>query len=294
MNKRWVRLAVGVVAVLLLAYCALALLARPARDDHAFDADGDVLVIAHRGGRGLWPENTLYAYKRAWEMGVDVLEMDVHSTADGALVLMHDDTVDRTTDGAGPIHDHTLAELQGLDAGYQWTADDGATYPFRGTKIQVPTLEAVFEALPEALMNIEIKQSEPSIVEPFCGAIREHGMAERVLVASFDQETIVAFREACPEVATTAGEDEVRVLYVLSRAYLASTYSAPAEAVQAPEYFGDLHVITRRFIRAAGRRSMEVHVWTVNDTADMRRMVELGVDGIITDYPDRLLAILGR
>ena len=294
MANKWVRFVVGVTAVLLLVYTVFALLARPARDDHAFGSDGDVLVIAHRGGRGLWPENTLTAFERAWAMGVDVLEMDLHSTADGALVLMHDDTVDRTTDGAGRIHDHTLAELQELDAGYRWTADDGATFPFRGAEIRVPALEEVFEALPEALMNIEIKQSEPSIIEPFCRAIREHGMEERVLVASFDQETVVAFREACPEVASTAGEDEVRVLYVLSRAYLEAIYSAPAEAVQAPEYFGDLHVITPRFVRAAGRRNMEVHVWTVNATEELQRMVELGVDGIITDYPDRLLAILGR
>jgi glycerophosphoryl diester phosphodiesterase len=144
---------------------------------------------------------------------------------------MHDKTVDRTTDGSGAIQDHSLEELRSLDAGHQWTADDGSTYPFRGQGIQVPTLVEVFETLPDALMNIEIKQADPPIVESFCQTIREHNRAEQVLVASFDQPTIVAFRETCPEVATTAGEDEVRLLYILSRVFLDRVISAPAEAV---------------------------------------------------------------
>jgi glycerophosphoryl diester phosphodiesterase len=293
MKSGWARLSVGLAAVLLLTYLVLVLLARSA-GEHAFEADGKVLVIAHRGGRHLWPENTLYAFERAWEMGVDVLEMDLHGTADGALVLMHDKTVDRTTNGSGAIQDHSLAELQALDAGYRWTADDGVTFPFRGMGIKVPTLDEVFEALPEALMNIEIKQSEPSIVEPFCQAIREHGMEEQVLIASFDQPTIIAFRQACPDVATTAGEDEVRLLYMLGRVYLDRAVSAPAEVVQVPQFSGETHVTIPRFVQAARGRNMEVHVWTVNETEELQEMLDLGVDGIITDYPDRLLALLGR
>jgi glycerophosphoryl diester phosphodiesterase len=293
MKRRLVRFLGGLVIGLVVAYIVFALLARPAAD-HPFFAHDGVLVMAHRGGRGLWPENTLYAFQRAWDLGVDVLEMDLHSTSDGALVIMHDDTVDRTTDGAGPIHEYTLDELKELDAGYQWTADDGATFPYRGQGITVPALEDVFEALPDARMNIEIKQAQPSIVAPLCELVRAYGLTERVLVASFDQETIRAFRQACPEVASTAGEDEVRVLYVLSRAWLARIYSAPAEAAQVPEYSGDLHVVTPRFLRAAHGRGMEVHVWTVNEPDDLQRMLDLGVDGIITDYPDRLLELLGR
>jgi glycerophosphoryl diester phosphodiesterase len=293
MKRKLVRFVSGLVIGLVAACIVMALLARPARD-HPFFAHEGVLVMAHRGGRGLWPENTLYAFQRAWDLGVDVLEMDVHSTSNGALVIMHDDTVDRTTDGSGPIHGYTLAELKELDAGYRWTADDGATFPYRGQGITVPTLEEVFQALPDAPMNIEIKQVQPSIVAPLCELVRAYGMAERVLVASFDQETIRAFRRACPEVASTAGEDEVRVLYVLSRAWLGRIYSAPAEAAQVPEYSGDLHVVTPRFLSAAHGRGMEVHVWTVNEPDDMGRMLDLGLDGIITDYPDRLLALLGR
>lgn len=292
--KRVGRFLIGLGVFLVVVYGVLAALARPAPEHPFFDQDG-VLVMAHRGGRHLWPENTLYAFERAWELGVDVLEMDVHSSRDGVLVVMHDGEVDRTTDGAGRIQDFTLAELQELDAGYHWTAaDDGATWPFRGEGITAPTLEEVFVALPEAPMNIEIKQAEPSIVIPLCQMIREYGMTDRVLIASFHQETIQEFRRACPEVASTAGEDEVRLLYVLSSAYLAGVYRPPAEAVQAPEYFGDMHVVTAPFVKAAHGRNMKVHVWTVNDEEDMQRMLDLGVDGIITDYPDRLLALLGR
>lgn len=293
MKRKLVRFVGGLVIGLVAAYIVLALLARPAAQ-HPFFAHDGVLVMAHRGGRGLWPENTLYAFQCAWELGADVLEMDLHSTSDGVLVVMHDDAVGRTTDGSGPIHGYTLDELKELDAGYRWTADDGATFPYRGQGITVPTLEELFQALPDAPMNIEIKQSEPSIIAPFCDLLREYGRTQSVLVASFDQETVRAFREACPEVASTAGEDEVRVLYVLSRAWLERIYSAPAEAAQVPEYSGDLHVVTPRFLGAARGRGMEVHVWTVNEPDDLQRMLDLGVDGIITDYPDRLLALLGR
>jgi glycerophosphoryl diester phosphodiesterase len=287
------RFLIGLGLLLVLIYGVLAILARPAPDHPFFDHDG-VWVMAHRGGRHLWPENTLYAFEHAWELGVDVLEMDIHSSQDGVLVVMHDGEVDRTTDGSGRIHDFILAELQELDAGYHWSADDGATFPFRGKGITVPALEEVFLALPEAPMNIEIKQAEPPIVAPLCQMIRDHGMTDQVLVASFHKETMQEFRRACPEVASTTVEDEVRVLYVLSRAYLSGIYRPPAEALQVPEYSGDLHVVIPPLVRGARGRNMDLHVWTVNDEEDMQRMLDLGVDGIITDYPDRLLALLGR
>ena len=119
-------------------------------------------------------------------------------------------------------------------------------------------------------------------------------MTERVLVASFDQDTIQAFREACPEVATTAGENEVYLLYGLSFVGLGNIYSPSAEAVQVPEQRGSIYVLIPRFVRAAQGRNMDVHVWTINEVDDMKRMLDLGVDGIITDYPDRLLDLLGR
>ena len=294
MIKKILKYIFGLILVLGAIYVVLAVLAKPIPDHPFFDPDDEVLVIAHRGGRRLWPENTLYAYQKAAGLGVDVLEMDVHSTQDGVLVMMHDETVDRTTDGSGTIQEYSLAALQALDAGYQWTDDEGVTYPYRGQGIVVPTMAEVFTALPDIRMNIEIKQSEPSIVEPFCAMIRDHGMSELVLVASFDQDTIQAFREACPEVATTAGENEVYLLYGLSFVYLGNLYSPRAEAVQVPEQRGSIYVMIPRFVRAAHGGNMDVHVWTINEVDDMHRMLDSGVDGIITDYPDRLLDLLGR
>ena len=294
MIKKISKYIIGLILALGVVYVILALLAKPIPSHPFFDQGEDVLVMAHQGGNNLWPDNTLFAYENAWGMGIDVLEMDVHSTQDGVLVLMHDDTVDRTTDGNGAIQDFSWLELQKLDAGYHWTTDEGATYPYRGQGIRVPSLEEVFETFPNARMNIEIKQAQPSIAQPLCEITRDHGMADRVLIASFNQDTIRDFRDACPDVATSAGEDEVRLLYGLSLVYLERLYTPSAEAVQVPEYRGGIHVLTSRFVRAAQGRNMEVHVWTVNDLDEMQRFLDLGVDGIITDNPDKLLSLLGR
>ena len=295
MKSKWLRILLGLIAILVAVYAVAALLARPA-PGRAFFAQFKErpLVMAHQGGKGLRPDNTLGAFENAVAMGVDVLEMDIHTTADGVLVVMHDDTVDGTTDGSGPIQDFTLAELKELDAGYHWTPDDGQTFPYRGQGITVPTVAEVFAAFPEMPMNIEIKQAEPSMVAPFCELIRDYNMVDRVLVASFDDETIAEFREECPEVATSTATDETVIIFALSRLFLEAAYGVPAEAAQVPEYRSGLHVIAPRFIDAAHTRNLEVHAWTINDEADMERMIALGVDGIITDYPDRLLALLGR
>jgi glycerophosphoryl diester phosphodiesterase len=295
LRPRWLRFLLGLVAVLAAVYAVLALLARPAPEHAFFDQfQQRPLVIAHQGGKGLWPDNTLYAFEQAVAMGVDVLEMDLHSTADGVLVILHDDTVDGTTDGTGPVRALTLEELKALDAGYDWSPDDGATYPYREQGITVPALDELFAAFPTTPMNIEIKQAEPSIVVPFCELIREYDMAGKVLVASFHQETIEEFRRACPEVATSTGESDVIALFALSKLFLEAVLSPSAQAVQVPEYRSGLHVLTPRFVDAAHNRDLEVHAWTINDLGDMQRLLALGVDGIITDYPDRLLDLLDR
>ncbi len=228
-------------------------------------------------------------------MGVDVLEMDLHIAGDGHLVLMHDETVDRTTNGTGKVEEMTLAELKALDAGYDWSPDDGQTFPFRGRGITVATLTEVFQAFPGMLMNIEIKRVDNQpVAEPFCRAIRQYNMQDKVLVASFHSDLMAAFRAACPEVATSATQDEVINFFVRHVLFAPGTYSPPMGALQVPEYRGPIHILTERFVRDAHRRNLEVHPWTINEVADMQRMIDLGVDGIITDYPDRLLDVLGR
>lgn len=285
-----------VLLLFLLAVLAVtALFARPIAD-HPYYAQFQrwPLVIAHQGGGGLWPGNTLFAFQRAVEMGVDVLEMDLHITADGVLVLMHDETVDRTTDGSGSIEEMTLAELKTLDAGYDWSPDDGKTFPFRGQGITAATLEEMFTAFPGMPMNIEIKKTQRDMAEPFCALIRQFGKENEVLVASFHDERMQSFRQTCPEVATSGSEDELIPLVVLSKVELGLLYRPAAVTVQAPERRSGINILVPSFIRAARSRNMKVEAWTINDPADMQRLLALGVDGIITDYPDRLLAILQR
>lgn len=286
----------GVVLIVGAVILVMRLAAEPAPERAWFQTDlPRPLVMAHQGGDGLWPGNTMFAFERAADLGVDVLEMDLHITQDGQLVLMHDETVDRTTDGTGKIEEMTLAELKVLDAGYDWSPDDGQTFPFRGQGITAAALAEVFTAFPDMLMNIEIKRVENQpIAEPFCQAIRDHSMQDRVLVASFHSDLMAAFRAACPEVATSATQDEVINFFVRHVLFVPGTYSPPMGALQVPEYRGPLHILTERFVKDAHSRNLEIHPWTINETADMQRMVDLGVDGIITDRPDRLLQLLGR
>lgn len=252
------------------------------------------LVIAHRGGAGLWPENTLHAFTRAVEMGVDVLEMDVHSTSDGEIVVIHDSTVERTTDGRGYVNAMTLAELKALDAAHHWTADGGASYPLRGRGITIPTLPEVLAAFPGVRFNIEPKQSQPSLAAPLCRMLREHRATGRVMVGAFKGAVLDEFRRACPEVATSASTGEVSAFLALSAASLEGNYDGAARALQVPEYTAGVRVLTPGFVEAAHRRGLEVHAWTINETPGMSRLLDFGVDGIITDYPDRLIELLNR
>jgi glycerophosphoryl diester phosphodiesterase len=252
------------------------------------------LVMAHRGGAGLWPENTLYAFERARSLGVDVIEMDVRSTADGTLVVIHDASVGRTTDGDGLVSRMQLAELKKLDAGYRWSSDGGRSFPLRGRGLTVPTLAEVFAAFPEMRFNIEPKQETPSLAAPLCRVIREHGMTNRVIVGSFRQTVLDEFRRGCPEVATSAGPSEVSKFLAMQKVGLDGSYSPSMQALQVPEYVGGLRVLTRDFVAAAHGRKLQVHAWTVNETEDMRRLLEMGVDGIMTDRPDLLSTLLGR
>jgi glycerophosphoryl diester phosphodiesterase len=250
------------------------------------------LVMAHRGGAGLWPENTMHSFERAVDLGVDVLETEIQGTADNILVLMHDSTVDRTTNGSGPISSFTLEELKTLDAGYNWSTDGGQTFPFRGSGITVPTLEELCTALPTVRINIDIKQEKPSLVASLCKTIRTFDMVDKVMVASFSSKVLKAFRRGCPEVTTSAGTGEVALFFLMNLVFLGGFYRSGFQAFQIPEHSSGLRVLTKRFVKTAHDLNLAVHVWTINETMDMQRLLELGVDGIITDYPDRLISLL--
>ena len=290
-------LVLGVIAILAGLYLYLAMqTGKPAEARAIFQKNESLrpLVFAHRGGGGLYPENTLGAFRYSAEMGVDVLELDVHATSDGVLVVMHDGDVARTTDGSGRVNQMTLAELKKLDAGFHFTPDDGKTFPFRGQGITVPTLQEIFDALPDKTFNVEPKQAEPSVTKPLCEILRARKMTDKVIVGSFRQQAIDEFRAACAEVATAATPSEVRDFLALYKVGLGETYSPPMQVLQIPERLGSLQIVSPDLIETARKLNLQVHVWTINDTEDMQRLIEMKVDGIMTDYPDRLLKILGN
>jgi glycerophosphoryl diester phosphodiesterase len=276
-----------------LLYCLLAWSSKPASVPENFrPASRRTLVIAHRGGAALWPENTLYAFTHARDLGVDVLETDVQVTADGVLVVLHDSTLDRTTDGEGAVNRLSLAQLKKLDAAFRFSTDGGRSFPLRGHGISVPTLREVFAALPGMRFNLEPKQAQPSLAEPLCRMIRESGMEKKVMVGSFSPQVLAEFREACPEVATSASPTEVGALMAMSSGGPEMARSLAAQAVQVPEQLGGRRILTREFIETAHKRNLQVHAWTINDEESMNRLIEMHVDGIITDYPDRLIRLL--
>lgn len=260
--------------------------------------DPPVLVIAHQGGEGERPSNTMSAFQHAVEVGADVLEMDIHSTKDNVLVVIHDETVDRTTNGTGRVQDLTFEEIQQLDAGYSFPnleeARERTDRPFRGQGVTIPALEEVFKTFPQMRMVIEIKQKSPSIAGQLCDMLREYKLEQQVIVASFHPVAMYEFRAACPEVATSAVEEEIRPFFLLNLVGLGRAWQPVAHSFQVPEYGGGFHIMTEGFVEGARYHNVTVQPWTINSEEDMRRMIDLKVNGIITDYPSRLLELLGR
>ena len=250
--------------------------------------------FAHRGGAKVVPENTIEGFREGFAMGGGVVECDVHASADGVIVVIHDDVVDRTTDGTGPVVEKTFAELQSLDAGYHFTTD-GRDYPWRGRGVKIPTLEALYAEFAHAPFNIEIKGGRAGIEQSVWQHISAADAADRTLVVSDNLGTIKRFRRASQgKVATAASTVELLLFWVLHLLRLDKLYDPPFQALQPPEkYKGVLPVVTPRFVRKAHSRGLRVDVWTIDEEPAMRRLLGYGVDGIMTDRPDVLAGVLG-
>jgi glycerophosphoryl diester phosphodiesterase len=294
MRSRRVFIILGV----LLAILIVPMLVMPDAPESAYYRDiKRPLVIAHQGGDGIRPGDTMVAFEHAVQIGADVLEMDAHITQDGKIVLMHDERVDRTTDGTGLTEDMTLEELRQLDAAYQWSNDDDKTFPYRGQGIHVPTLEELFQKFPDMRYVIEIKLTQNPIDKPLCDLIRKYNMQNRVMIASFHDEAMQRFRETCPEVATSASRGEVTKFVLLGKIFLSGLIAPQYESIQPPydpEESMNIPIMTKRFIREAHARNIAVEPWTVDDPELMKKYIEWGVDGIITDRPDLMLEVLGK
>jgi glycerophosphoryl diester phosphodiesterase len=260
----------------------------------AFFAGPTPRLFAHRGASGEAPENTLVAFRRAVAIGVPYAELDVHATRDGQVVVIHDPTVERTTDGQGRVRDYTLAELQRLDAGYRFSPDNGQTFPFRASGVTIPTLRDVLRACPELRFTIEIKQTDPPVEELVLAVVRECDRLGEVLLASEHDHVLARVRALAPEVATSFAVGEGLDLLQHITADQLAGYHPPGQALQVPLEFHGTPLITARTVTAAHALGLEVHVWTINDPQEMERLFDLGVDGIMSDFPARLLAVAQR
>jgi glycerophosphoryl diester phosphodiesterase len=267
-----------------------------------------VIAYAHQGGAWESPSSTLFAIDRALAAGATAVELDVHATADGELVVCHDATVDRTTGSAGTIVSHTLEELRRLDFSYWFIPGADVTpgrpdadYPYRGRAPEDPdfaiaTLRQVLERFPGVVLNLDIKQTAP-VVAPYEQALArllaEFDRTDDVIVASFLDPATDAFRSFAPDVPTSAGTMATAEFWRAAHAG-EELPETPAVAFQVPEFQGDMLVTDQTFVDAAHRAGKAVHVWTINDVEAMERLVALGVDGIISDVPTVLAPTLER
>jgi glycerophosphoryl diester phosphodiesterase len=247
------------------------------------------LVFAHRGGAKLAPENTMPAFANGIALGSDGVECDVHLSRDGVPVVIHDKTLDRTTDAAGPVNARTADELARVDAGHRFVALDG-TMPFRGRGIGVPTLETVLTEFRDARVIVEMKQGDPALARAVADVIRRTRAIDRVCVGSFYRLGLATLRAEEPAISTSASELEVR--WTLYRAWCRWPLGASRAycAFQVPERAGQLRVVSPLFVTQAHRDGARVDVWVVDDPDDIRRLFAWGVDGVITDRPDIAVA----
>jgi glycerophosphoryl diester phosphodiesterase len=251
------------------------------------------LTFAHRGGAGLWPENTLEAFRGAIELGCTHVETDVRMTRDGEIVVFHDETLERTTNGSGRVSAHTLSQLQRLDAGYRFSPD-GKSFPRRGQGLRIPTLAEVVALSDEVRFNVEIKERGPfDLPRALLRFIEQQGIAERIVVAAERHELMREFRRhAQRRIATSASRRECLQFWFASRLRLTAFLRLPYQALQIPVRAGKLTVVTPQLLDAAHREGLAVHVWTIDERAEMLRLLDLGVDGLMSDHPDRLRQVV--
>lgn len=248
-------------------------------------------MFGHRGAAGLAPENTLPSFALAAALDVPYLELDVHGTRDGAVVVFHDPTLERTTNGEGPIAALTYSDLQKLDAGFQFT-HDGGHFPYRGQGVRVPLLRDIVRTFPHHRLNIEIKQAEPPIVDAVLDIFREANANDRCLLAAEHDEIMSVIRAAAGDrIATSMSTGDVIEFMNRFAESRWDGYAPVGRALQIPVSFEGLDLITADSVAAAHRLGLEIHAWTINDPGEMQRLVNLGVDGIISDLPGLALSL---
>jgi glycerophosphoryl diester phosphodiesterase len=259
-------------------------------------------VYAHRGGAALRPENTIASFDHGLSLGADGLELDVHLSRDGVVVVHHDATLERTTNGRGRIGALTADELGQVDAGYWFKAcaeksraglPREPSFPYRGQGHGVPRLGKVLARYPGIPLIIELKVNDPELARRAIDEVRKAGAIDRVALGSFGWRVLRAARQYEPRISTGASREEVRL--ALYRSWVRWPLRSPEyREFQVPERSGATRIISRRFIAHAHRAGVPVKVWTVNDRHDMRRLLDWGVDALISDLPDLAVAAVAE
>lgn len=229
----------------------------------------------------------MLAFQNVYDLGFRHIETDLHLTADGVLVCFHDPDVDRTTDGFGEVSALSLLGLQALDAGYRHA--DSGTYPFRGQGVTVPTLEELLITFPDVGLVVDMKAR--GLAEPLAALIERLGVGDRLIVGSFSDERLEVFRDLTNgQVATSTGPISARMWVLSSR--VGRGGGGHADALQVPTQLRGVTVVDKKLVRAAHEAGLQVHAWTVNDREEMIRLLDLGVDGLISDRPNVLKEVL--
>lgn len=256
----------------------------------------DAAILGHRGAAGDAPENTLLSFRTGLDRGADILESDLHLTRDGIPVLIHDPDVDRTTDAQGAVGDLALAELQSLDAGYRF----GQAHPdgrrFRGKDLRIPTLEEAFAGFPGARFNLELKGGGETLASEVVRLVREFDREGITLLTAGQDAQMAQLRAAVDDAksAVAIGACTADVAGY-ARAALAGSRPPPGPmALQVPARFGSTRLVTPEFVAFAHAHDVPVHVWTIDEEPEMEELLDLGVDGLVTDYPGRMKAVLER
>ncbi len=271
-------------AVLLLA---LHLIATPANPHPWFEGFEKPIILAHQGGNLEWPSCTMIAFEHARATGSDVLDLDLHMTRDKVLVLIHDTTVQRTTDGQGAVAEMTWSELKELDAAYTFTVDE-KSFALRGQGHGIPRLVDVLEAFPDWKLQIEVKKAPLEIAAELAEVIKRYEAQDRILLSCFDEEMMDELRRHCPQVATSATPAEIRNFILASSFHLEGIISPDYHCLQIPLQASGWDLVTPRTVAAAHNRGLTVLPWTIDEEADLEVCRRAGVAGFNTNLPTKM------
>ncbi|SOB92264.1 glycerophosphoryl diester phosphodiesterase [Ureibacillus xyleni] len=286
------KVALAIAAASAAAWAGSKAVSKPQRrDDKEVLQTQQPIVLAHRGGSHLAPEHTMLAFEKAFTLGVDGFEVDIRLTKDEEIIVFHDETVDRTSDGVGFVKDLNLEELKQLNFGYNFQDLEG-NYPYQEEKVEIVTLKELFETYPNTYINIDIKDGpdtyEGSLMpSKLWRLIEEYNAENQIVVTSFFSEQVDRFNlYAQNRVALGAGENDVRKAFTAFSSQFGHLYHPKVDVFQIPMKSGVVSLDSSRFIAFLGKLNIPVHYWTINDTDTMRHLLNIGAKGIVTDRPD--------